>query len=483
MNIFNWLKPDSLRPACQVSRSGFSWRSGLLLAILIGVGSPRGNAAMMPLNVSGFNRDIIIESSASGPPYGAAAVEFNPGEGNVFYQSGLAGKSRGLPVSGNFTSALDNETTFQFQPYTGNNALVLSGATGLTSGTLSLVNPAFFSRVAVLANSAGGGGTPNVIFNFSDGSSFTTNYSAVDWFFNSGFALQGTERINVNNGGTSGAPDNPRFYQTTIDLAAALGPANKTLSSVTFEKASGAGATAIYAISGEAPALSPAVIQSSPTNTTVDELGEVSFAATATGNPVPTVQWQKNNVPIPGATNSNYLIPSAMLADHGAAFRLVASNVVNNISHVATSSVATLTVLADTNKPLLLSAESLGLNQSAGALLGTDQPGHRHQRRQLFAHGPERPRRFVFRCIFRLDEQCAADDRIACGRRGIHAHGEQSLRPILRRQRDRAQFHRDVPGERLFRSDDWKSESAGHANGGVQRSEPFEWRRYWRDGG
>ena len=326
----------------------------LALVLLTGA-APLGRAAdMTPIAVTGFNRDVIIENTAAGPPYDSnAALEFNPGEGTAFYQSGLPGTSYGLPDTGAFLSAMGDGTLFQFQPYTTDNALVLSRETGLSSGTLTLQNPATYQCIAFIANSASGGGTPNVTLQFSDGSTFVTTYNAPDWFFNSGFALQGVDRIYLSNGFTEGGPSDPRFYQTTIDLAGQLGAANKPLASLTFDMASGVGATAIYAVSGEPATQIPASITGQPASTSVNELAMASFTCDVSGVPAPTLQWYRNGNPIAGATDASYTIPGVTLADNGAAFQMVAANLVSNISYSVTSSVAILTVIRDTTAPTI----------------------------------------------------------------------------------------------------------------------------------
>ena len=118
-------KPRTIAMTFQ-SRPG--WLRAIVFLFGLAAAGPVLAANMTPIGVTGFNRDVIVENSASGPPYTGAALNFNSGENNAFYQTNLAGKTHGLPLSGVFTNAADGSTVLQLQPYTAANGLDLSSS-------------------------------------------------------------------------------------------------------------------------------------------------------------------------------------------------------------------------------------------------------------------------------------------------------------------------------------------------------------------
>lgn len=90
----------------------------------------------------------------------------------------------------------------------------------------------------------------------------------------------------------------------------------------------------------------PVSITANPTNASVEAGQEVSFTATASGIPAPTVQWEESRErggafsPIPGATKTTWTVEAVATADSGRQYRAVFTN----SSGSQTSEVATLTV-------------------------------------------------------------------------------------------------------------------------------------------
>lgn len=225
--------------------------------------------ANWPVALTGFNAGLLASNTATVGNPGATA--FDIPNNYCFYQLGLSGSTRGLPLNGVLSSLVDSATAFQIGPFGATNALLL-GYNNPKLGTLTLASPQAFNSVAILASSANGGGQGTFVLNFTNGTkSQVFNFNAQDWFFNvANVAVQGFGRLKLGASLTiedNGAA-NPNLYQTTINLAA-LG-ITQPISSITFSNPANAGAqqnTAIFAVSGmpsSVPLYPPANLVATP---------------------------------------------------------------------------------------------------------------------------------------------------------------------------------------------------------------------------
>lgn len=236
------------------------------LSILLVIGIVTNNLfaqTFVPVNVTGFNHDIIAEGAGGmNRAEATTTITFDQvrlvGD-NVMYSKDFRGNNNpsspppfGLPDNRIINSLNLVGANYLLGPYSQNNALVLK--TNGESGTLVLETPGVFSRIAFLGASAEGVSSFNLILNFSDGTNTSKSFSVPDWFSGPNFAIKGIGRVHrtqIQNQGPdqfNGDSDNPRLYDNLIILDAPF--TSKILTSISFQKTSDAGSTAILAING-----------------------------------------------------------------------------------------------------------------------------------------------------------------------------------------------------------------------------------------
>ncbi len=117
----------------------------------------------------------------------------------------------------------------------------------------------------------------------------------------------------------------------------------------------------------EGPVLPPAIVWS-PRNTSAHPGEYVEFNVAATGNPAPSIQWQKDGVAIPGATSTTLWFYPVEVGQAGR-YRAVATNSAGS----ATSPAATLLVHA--GPEVLPVSNSVGVVHGESAALHADAVG------------------------------------------------------------------------------------------------------------
>jgi hypothetical protein len=234
-------------------------------AMRVEVSNPQPLAT--PIALTGWNADVVAENDSS-----PLSAPFYPENVFGWFERGLQGHQDGLPPSRSFTSAIDEQVEFAFQPYASSNVLLLTRQVGRQSGQFTLVSPKAYRKLFVLASSGGGSGVGSLTIRFTDGSSSPPiDFLARDWYGGTNQFTGDTVRRpaigglawnrNVSQGFLYEEAQRPfgfEMHQTDIDLET-LGLSQKTISAITFTKPGGSQgpfSTGVFALSG-VPTVAP----------------------------------------------------------------------------------------------------------------------------------------------------------------------------------------------------------------------------------
>lgn len=201
-------------------------KTNILTSVLAIAATVTAHAANIPLTLTGFNTDAVMENN---PSHYATSLDGHPDPtGGAFFEAGLGGHADGLPSSRSFTSVAG--TLFQLQPY-GSNGIPTNNALRLFDGasaSLTLTTPVQLSSLSVLAMTASGTGSSTnlpLLITFTDSSTLSVTYSAPDSVAPAN-GIDGLGRSIVSGTGFIYGTDGNDFgiTETLIDLSTTTKP-------------------------------------------------------------------------------------------------------------------------------------------------------------------------------------------------------------------------------------------------------------------
>ena len=140
-------------------------------------------------------------------------------------------------------SSFNAATTFQYQAYTGNNALV-------NSGTLTLAAPTTFSQLAFLTSAQGGGQTFNLVLHFQGGGTNTTLVGTdPDWTQSGNNAISNTGLVYRTSNWVAAEFNSNSISMFEHDYTLSGPDQARSITSIDFLKIGG-GSEALFAVSG-----------------------------------------------------------------------------------------------------------------------------------------------------------------------------------------------------------------------------------------
>jgi hypothetical protein len=247
-----------------VTRIEFQYLSGAGHNVVFAVsGALAPEDAFAPIEVSGFNEDLVVEATAARrqPLIGVSTATMDSGSGNggyTFYERGYypPASVTGLPPAGSIImSASDADHRFVMPPsYLLNNAILLED--GFEMANLEPANPTACSTLSLLCASGHGPTTNRCIIFHSDGSTETNSFVAPDWLAGGSPALVVNGRVNTNNRYVDSLNvGKPCLFAADIPLVNAASPVTNV--TVNFGPAPTGAHTFVFAMSGSSGSPAP----------------------------------------------------------------------------------------------------------------------------------------------------------------------------------------------------------------------------------
>ena len=240
-----------------VTSIDFTTSVGSRVAIF-GASTSTDGAIFTPVNVTGFNRDMVVEAAAplTGSLLGKCNVIMDSGAtnltGNTWYERGFnrTAPTTGLPPAGSTVTNGSPLHTFVLAPsYADSNVVYMGNYDGYKLATITLTTPAAYSGLSFLTAAGNGPGNFSVIVKFQDGAPDETPViiGAPDWFNGANPAFTAAGRFNPGNLSFANVNEtNPRLYSRDMVLANTTSP----ISSIQFVYVDG-GRAMIFAVAGQ----------------------------------------------------------------------------------------------------------------------------------------------------------------------------------------------------------------------------------------
>lgn len=227
-------------------------------AIFAVSGASSQGGPFVPIEVNGYDEDLVVEASALQPGFldAYATATMDSGTANTRYTWFEKGyyplaPECGLPAPGSlFVSESDASHRFGLAPaYTDNNAILVDKT--CSNIVLTLVNPTACSGLSFLTACGNGPATNQCVVRYLDGTEETNRFISPDWLGNEPAALTAHGRISVSTRIADRLnADGPRLYGVDVGLSGSTNPVLRIILSP--DRATAADAhTVVLAVSGK----------------------------------------------------------------------------------------------------------------------------------------------------------------------------------------------------------------------------------------